>query len=758
MQGFDLALRGLLPHSATLDAEQFGSLQALIDGLQDNLKSVREEGRNLRIAVVGQMKAGKSSFLNAAIFERELLPKADTPMTAALTKIVYAPKARAEVVFYSADDWADIEQRASEYPRYYAEEERKLMEERQPAQASPFAKAFSTPPRHPTPEEVRQRIPEAIKSSVELVEKARQQRLDVQAYLGKTHPLEDIDGAANLADALQDYVASHGRFTAITKMSVLHVDDPRLEGLEIIDTPGFNDPVVSRGQITRSYLGQCDVIFQLSNVGQFLTSSDMSVLREQLPEAGIDDKAVFLIGSQRDLALRQDRGIAATASKLTERLPPEQRSGARAAAMMQLLDKKLTELANQTLDLQINQPGQDEKTRRILGAVKQTAPRFVSSWAWMIAKQFDNLSDDDRYHLDQLCTATGYPFAPDSLRQLSNIPALRDELLAQRQRKQQLLAGKEQALIAGVREGARERLQKMAEELASRSERIRSGNIGELEKTEQDMLKRMSGGKTRLEDVFDEQFVKASQQFALLKTEIRAQAQKYSKVEVLKETKSESYEVSKSRWYNPFSWGSSETRYRDVVTVYASAQDAIEQVEAFAIQTTQALQKAILDCVDLDGLRRKVGVAAMGLFDTGDAGFDAELMLAEVNKSLRRITIPDVSFGDKDYGRDIVKSFGSDRVSESQINGLKEAQRVAVAAIIADLESEVERKVKAIGDSLESTGKTFVEDMTCDIQRALTQLRADILNKEHTIQQIAAAHDAVQVALATVSEPSSVGL
>lgn len=750
MQDFKPTLKALLPHATTLDAEQFGNLQALIDGLQDNLKSVREEGRNLRIAVVGQMKAGKSSFLNAAIFERDLLPKADTPMTAALTKIVYAPKARAEVVFYSADDWAGIEQRASEYPRCYAEEERKLMEERQPAQASPFAKMLTAPPRQPTPEEVRQRIPEAIKSSVELVEKARQQRLDVQAYLGKTHTLEDIDGAANLADALQDYVGSHGRFTAITKMSVLHVDDPRLEGLEIIDTPGFNDPVVSRGQITRSYLGQCDVIFQLSNVGQFLTSSDMSVLREQLPEAGIDDKAMFLIGSQRDLALRQDRGIAATASKLAERLPPEQRSGARAGAMMQLLDKKLTELANQTLDLQINQPGQDEKTRRILGAVKQTAPRFVSSWAWMVAARFDSLSDDDRYHLDQLCTATGYPFDPDSLRQLSNIPALRDELLAQRQRKQQLLAGKEQALIAGVREGARERLQKMAEELAGRSERIRSGNIGELEKTEQDMLKRMGGGKAKLEDVFDEQFVKTSQQFALLKTEIRAQAQKYSKVEVLKETRTESYEVSRSRWYNPFSWGSSETRYRDVVTVYASAQDAIEQVEAFAIQTTQSLQKAILDCVDLDGLRRKVGVAAMGLFDTGDAGFDAELMLAEVNKSLRRITIPDVSFGDKDYGRDIVKAFGSDRVSESQINGLKEAQRVAVAAIIADLESEVERKVKAIGDSLESTGKTFVEDMTGDIQKGLVQLRADIANKEQAIEQIAAAREAVNAALASL--------
>lgn len=742
MQDYELSLQALLPHAPTLDAEQFGKLQSLIDGLQDNLNSVREEGRNLRIAVVGQMKAGKSSFLNAAIFERDLLPKADTPMTAALTKIVYAPKTRAEVVFYSADDWADIVQRASEYPRYYAEEERKLMEERQP-QGSPFAKGLSTP----SQKEVDARIPPAIKSSRELVGKAYQQRLNVQEYLGKTHTLEDIDGAENLATALQEYVGSQGCYTAITKMSVLHVDDPRLEGLEIIDTPGFNDPVVSRGQITRSYLSQCDVIFLLSNVGQFLTSSDMSVLREQLPEAGIDDKAVFLVGSQRDLALRQDRGIAATASKLTERLPPAQRSGHRAAAMMQLLDKKLTELANQTLDLQINQPSQDEKTRRILGAVKQTAPRFVSSWAWMVAERFDSLSDDDSYHLNQLCTATGYPFAPDSLRQLSNIPALRDEMLAQRQRKQQLLSGKEQALVDGVREGARKGLQKIAEELASRSERIRISNIGELEKTEQDMLKRMSGGKAKLEDVFDEQFVKTSQQFALLKTEIRAQAQKYSQVVVLKESKTESYEVSTSRWYKPWTWGDTETRYRDVVTVYASTQDAIEQVESFAIQTTQSLQKAILDCVDLDSLRRKVGIAAMGLFDTGDASFDAELMLAEVNKSLRRITIPDVRFGNKDYSRAIIKSFGKGRVSEYKIDGLKEAQREAVAAVITDLEAEVDRKVKAIEASLNSTSQTFVTDMSCDIQQSLSQLRADIANKEQTIRQIGEAQQAVSAAL-----------
>lgn len=733
----------LAAHSTVIEADQLGNLQALIDGLQDNLKSVREEGRNLRIAVVGQMKAGKSSFLNAAILERDLLPKADTPMTAALTKIVSASQNRAEVVFYSADDWATIEQRASEYARCYAEVERRLLEEQQAP--GPFAKIA---PRKPSEEEIKRRIPEEVRSSLELVQKARERGLNVQDYLGKTEVLDNIDSAAHFASALHEYVGGGGRFTPITKMTVLHVADPRLEGLEIIDTPGFNDPVVSRGQITRSFLGQCDVIFLLSAVSQFLSATDMSMLREQLPEAGIDDKAVFLVGSQRDLALRQDRQIATAASQYAERFPAEQRSAARASVMIQLLDKKLTELANQTLDTQINSPGQDEKTRRILGAVKQTAPRFVSGWAWMTAKQFDTLSDDDRYQLDQLCSATGYAFEPGSLRQLSNIESLRDELLSQRQRKQQLLAGKEQALIDGVRQGARERLQQIASSLQERSARIRNGNIGALERAEQDMLKRLSGGKAKLEDVFDEQAVKASQQFAQLKTEMRGVAQKYSRLQTSRETHTESYEVSTSKWWNPFSWFSSETRYREVVTVYASAQDAIEQVETFAQKTAQSLQRAIVDCVDLDALRRKVSVAAMSLFDTGSADFDAELMLAEVNKSLRRITIPDADFGKKDYSRQIVRSFGSGRVSEYQIDGLKEAQREAVAAVIADLEVEVDRKVKAIEASLQGTSQTFVADMTRDIQQSLTQLRADIANKEQTIRQIDAAQAAVAEAQA----------
>ena len=41
----------------------------------------------LTIGVIGQMKCGKSTFLNSFVFEDEVLPSATTPMTAALSVI-----------------------------------------------------------------------------------------------------------------------------------------------------------------------------------------------------------------------------------------------------------------------------------------------------------------------------------------------------------------------------------------------------------------------------------------------------------------------------------------------------------------------------------------------------------------------------------------------------------------------------------------------------------------------------------------------
>lgn len=59
--------------------------------LEKTLKEMQDTDRDLKVGIIGRVKAGKSSLLNALIFEGvEILPKATTPMTASLTVLKYA--------------------------------------------------------------------------------------------------------------------------------------------------------------------------------------------------------------------------------------------------------------------------------------------------------------------------------------------------------------------------------------------------------------------------------------------------------------------------------------------------------------------------------------------------------------------------------------------------------------------------------------------------------------------------------------------
>ena len=60
----------------------------------DILKKLEDD--KLTIGVIGQMKCGKSTFLNAFVFEDDVLPSATTPMTAALSVITYGEEKKIE--------------------------------------------------------------------------------------------------------------------------------------------------------------------------------------------------------------------------------------------------------------------------------------------------------------------------------------------------------------------------------------------------------------------------------------------------------------------------------------------------------------------------------------------------------------------------------------------------------------------------------------------------------------------------------------
>lgn len=74
-----------------------------------------------------------------------------------------------------------------------------------------------------------------------------------------------------------------------------------LRDLAVVDTPGLNDPVLSRTEQTRRCLETCDAIFFLSRCGSFLDRSDLDLLTAQLPQKGAAE--LVLAATQFDSAL-----------------------------------------------------------------------------------------------------------------------------------------------------------------------------------------------------------------------------------------------------------------------------------------------------------------------------------------------------------------------------------------------------------------------------------------------------------------------
>ncbi|GAA8170811.1 hypothetical protein NP0156_09240 [Helicobacter pylori] len=116
-QGLQERARPFISDNAVIKTEE----------LEKTLKEMQDTDRNLKVGIIGRVKAGKSSLLNALIFESvEVLPKVATPMTASLTVLKYAQTLSAEVEFYSQKDILELK---NEHARYEKEFQRMVGEE-----------------------------------------------------------------------------------------------------------------------------------------------------------------------------------------------------------------------------------------------------------------------------------------------------------------------------------------------------------------------------------------------------------------------------------------------------------------------------------------------------------------------------------------------------------------------------------------------------------------------------------------------------
>lgn len=221
-------------------AHEFGWVNE--EELAREVKRIEEE--KLTIGVIGQMKAGKSTFLNSFIFGDTILPAASSPMTASLSYITYGPEKKLVAEFYTPDEWSELRMTASRTIDEGLEDS---------AEGS------------------------KIQAAKELVSKSTR-----ISQINKLLGTSKEDSFENLIQ----YVGAEGQFIAITKSVKLYLPLEYLKGVEIVDTPGFNDPIVSREVRTREFLKQADVALLLLYAGRAFDASDRDILFKDVRNCG----------------------------------------------------------------------------------------------------------------------------------------------------------------------------------------------------------------------------------------------------------------------------------------------------------------------------------------------------------------------------------------------------------------------------------------------------------------------------------------
>ncbi|GAA8041110.1 hypothetical protein JP0565_11120 [Helicobacter pylori] len=318
--------------------------------LEKTLKGMQAENRGLKVGIIGSMNTGKSSLLNALIFEgKDVLPKAATTETSSLTILKYAQNLSAQVEFYDEKDIEELKRDHERYEKKFKEivsgEVKKLEERKQglltkaKERSSNFGKSLSgnksdeEAPKQKilSPEEIRERAERKAKSELDHDAKltASHDQYERMKKSGLINPKDletriQADSLEELNQKLYQFVGANGKHMPYTKAVQISLNNPNLKDLEIIDTPGVNDPIVSREERTKALLKECDVVFMIIHSSHFLSESeksesgDMDLFDRVSNKEGIQE--IYFVASKIDTEIRNSNMALKSGRNLTTAL------------------------------------------------------------------------------------------------------------------------------------------------------------------------------------------------------------------------------------------------------------------------------------------------------------------------------------------------------------------------------------------------------------------------------------------------------
>lgn len=217
------------------------------------------EDPGLQIAIVGTIKAGKSTFINA-LFEDYIASTEVTPETASLTKFRYSDQNRLIVKFYNTEEW------------------NKLWKSVEESENRSKNRIF------------REEYDNLHSNEIE------------RDYVGKKDEIINVSNIKELKEKVKKYTSKQSREHYFVKELIVELNNQRVpKNVTIVDTPGLNDVIEYRSNITRDYIKRANVVIVCVNSTNSLTNEDYLTLIKVFENAGDDLYKVIILGTKIDM-------------------------------------------------------------------------------------------------------------------------------------------------------------------------------------------------------------------------------------------------------------------------------------------------------------------------------------------------------------------------------------------------------------------------------------------------------------------------
>jgi predicted GTPase len=223
------------------------------------------------IGITGVMNAGKSTMLNA-LMGREILGSAVVPETANLTIVKHNPTDNAKVFYWNTQEWDRILKSAEqlESMREFVNETNRIFGD------------------------------------------------DLKNYIKPISRFDEVD--INDLSSYTSAEASGKKCNLVKYVELGSKLDFLSDGIEIVDTPGLDDPVIQREEITKEYISACDMMLHLMNVSQSATLKDVEFIIDALLYQNISKLLVVITRADTVSKEQLDEVIAYTKSSIEKQL------------------------------------------------------------------------------------------------------------------------------------------------------------------------------------------------------------------------------------------------------------------------------------------------------------------------------------------------------------------------------------------------------------------------------------------------------